>query len=84
MRLPILTPVEYKRKWSELMEENLRLKKHLEQARKDVESENRRFGDAISLRLSYLEDRNLRGDFSKWYEGKLKEYAKLKSKGARH
>jgi hypothetical protein len=66
------------------MEENLRLKKHLEQARKDVESENRRFGDAIDLRLAYLEDRKLNGDFEKWFKGKQKEYTKLKSKGARH
>ena len=73
MKLPNLTPAEYKKKWADLIEENMRLKRKLEQAEKDVEDENQRFGQAVSLRVFYLQDRKLEEDFQQWYNKRKKE-----------
>jgi hypothetical protein len=48
MRLPTLTPAEYKKEWSKLIEENLRLRRYISKLEEDVKFENERFTRATS------------------------------------
>jgi len=73
MKLPTLTIPEYRKEYGRLIEENLKLRKHLDQARKDVEFENGRYGKEVTLRLRCLADRKLSEDFQDWREIYRKE-----------
>ena len=48
MKFPTLTSAEYKKQWSKLIEENLRLKKHISKLEESVAFENGRFTRAAS------------------------------------
>ncbi len=74
MKLPTLTPAEYKKEWAKLIEENARLRKHLARAEEDVSFENSRYGDAVALRMLFIDEHKLNDEWAAWLARKRKQY----------